>query len=134
MKLISLVLTCAAIALFGVACTETVTPTNTSTGTRSAASPAPAASADEFARARTNFATHCEGCHRPNGEGGLAKVENKQIKVPSLKAEHAVKHTDAELVKIVTDGEEAMPPFKDKLQPAEITELVSFVRKNFQGK
>lgn len=138
MKLTLLVLTCAAIALIGVACTETATPTNTNTATatRSAspAAPTPAASVDEFARARTNFATHCEGCHGPNGEGGLAKIENKQIKVPSLKAQHAVKHTDDELVKIVTNGEESMPAFKDKLQPAEITELVSFVRKNFQGK
>ena len=138
MKLTLLVLTCAAIALIGVACTETATPTNTNTAiatsTASPATPTPAASVDEFARARTNFATHCEGCHGPNGEGGLAKVENKQIKVPSLKAAHAVKHTDEELINIVTNGEEAMPAFKDKLQPAEITELVSFVRKNFQGK
>jgi mono/diheme cytochrome c family protein len=135
MKLIPLVLTCIAIALVAVACTETATPTNTNTATVTrTASPTPAASVDEFARARTNFATHCEGCHGPNGEGGLAKVDNKQIKVPSLKADHAKKHTDDELVKIVTGGEEEMPSFKDKLQPQEITELVHFVRKNFQGK
>jgi len=135
MKLISLVLTCIAIALVAVACTETATPTNTNTATVTrTASPTPAASVDEFARARTNFATHCEGCHGPNGEGGLAKVDNKQIKVPSLKADHAKKHTDDELVKIVTGGEEEMPSFKDKLQAQEITELVRFVRKNFQGK
>ena len=135
MKLISLVLTCIAIALIAVACTETAAPTNTNTATVTrTASPTPAASVDEFARARTNFATHCEGCHGPNGEGGLAKVDNKQIKVPSLKADHAKKHTDDELVKIVTGGEEEMPSFKDKLQPQEITELVRFVRKNFQGK
>ena len=135
MKPISLVLTCIAIALVAVACTETATPTNTNTATVTrTASPTPAASVDEFARARTNFATHCEGCHGPNGEGGLAKVDNKQIKVPSLKADHAKKHTDDELVKIVTGGEEEMPSFKDKLQAQEITELVRFVRKNFQGK
>src|SRR5688500_2217431 len=135
MKLISLVLTCIAIALVAVACTETATPTNTNTATVTrTASPTPAASVDDFARARTTFATHCEGCHGPNGEGGLAKVDNKQIKVPSLKADHAKKHTDDELVKIVTGGEEEMPSFKDKLQAQEITELVRFVRKNFQGK
>ncbi len=136
MKRFSLVLTCAAIALIGVACTETATPSNTSTATRTAspAAPTPAASVDEFARARTNFATNCEPCHGPNAEGGLAKVENKQIKVPSLKAEHAVKHTDEELTKIITGGEEEMPSFKDKLSADEIAELVRFVRKNFQGK
>ena len=135
MKLFSLVLTCAVIGLFGIACTETATPTNTSTATRTAspAAPTPAASVDAFAKARTNFATNCEPCHGPNGEGGLVKVENKQIKVASLKSDHAKKHTDDELIKIVTGGEEEMPAFKDKLRPEEISELVSFVRKNFQG-
>ena len=137
MKLISLVLTCAVIALFATACTETATPTNTSTATRTAspaATAAPAAPTDEFANARANFAKNCEACHGPNAEGGLAKVENKQIKVPSLKAAHAVKHSDDELTKIITNGEEEMPAFKDKMRPEEITELVRFVRKNFQGK
>jgi len=136
MKLISLVLTCAAIAFFGVACTETATPTNTSTATKTAspAPPTPAASVDEFARARTNFAKNCEGCHGPNGEGGTVTIEGKRLRVPSLKAPHAVKHTDDELLKIVTNGEEEMPSFKDKVSAEEITELVRFVRKNFQGK
>ena len=133
MKLISLALTCAVIALVSIACTETATPTNTPPVNRSAA-PSPAASVDEFAAARANFAKHCEGCHAPNGEGGLAKVDDKQIKVPSLKADHAKKHTDDELVKIVTNGEEAMPPFKDKLSAGEITELIRFVRSHFQGR
>ena len=136
MKLISLALTCAAIALFGVACTETATPTNTSTATRTASpaaqtSPAPA---DEFARARTNFTKNCEACHGPNGEGGTVRVEGKRLRVPSLKAAHAVKHTDDELLKIVTSGEEEMPAFEDKISAEEIAELVRFVRKNFQGK
>jgi mono/diheme cytochrome c family protein len=129
MKLVSIVLTCA-IALIAIACTETATPTNTSTP-RAAASPAPT---DEFAAARANFAKHCVACHGESAEGGLVKVEDKQIKVPSLKAPHAVKHTDAELTKMITGGEEEMPAFKDKLKPEEISELVRFVRKQFQGK
>ena len=138
MKLISLVLTCAVIALAAIACTDTATPTNTSTATRTAspapASTTPATAGDEFARARTNFTKNCETCHGPNGEGGVAKVDNKQIKVPSLKAPHAVRHSDEELTKVVTNGEEDMPAFKDKMSGEEITELVRFVRKNFQGK
>jgi mono/diheme cytochrome c family protein len=136
MKLISLVLTCAALALVGIACTETATPTNTSTPTTTA-SPAAAASptsTDEFARARTNFAKNCEGCHGPSGEGGTVTIEGKRLRVPSLKAAHAVKHTDDELMKIVTNGEEEMPAFGDKISAEEITELVRFVRKNFQSK
>jgi mono/diheme cytochrome c family protein len=132
MKLIPLALTCIAIALLATACTETATPTNTSTPR--AAAPAPTASVDQFATARANFTKNCEPCHGPNAEGGLVKVDNKQIKVPSLKAGHAIKHSDEQLAKMITNGQEEMPAFKDKLKPEEITELVRFIRTNFQGK
>jgi cytochrome c6 len=136
MKLIALVLTCIAIALVAVACTETATPTNTNTS-RAAASPAapsPAASVDEFATAKAIYQKLCEACHGPEATGGLVKVDNKQIKVPSLKAEHAMKHTDEKITKMITNGEEEMPAFKDKMSPQEIAELVRYVRKSIQGK
>ena len=136
MKLISFALTCVAIALIASACTETAPPVNTNTS-RTAASPAaPTATAtpDPLATARANFAKHCEGCHGPNGEGGLVKVDEKQIKVPSLKAAHAIKHTDDQITKMITNGEEAMPSFKDKMSQQEIGDMVKFVRKEFQGK
>ena len=135
MKLISLALTCVAIALLSIACTETATPTNTNTNTsRTAASPSPTPSVDELATARANYAKNCEACHGESGTGGLVKVENKQIKVASLKADHAIKHTDDKLAKVITGGEEEMPAFKDKLSQQEIADLVRFVRKEFQGK
>ena len=135
MKLILLALTCVAIALVAIACTETATPTNTNTS-RTAASPAapsPVASVDEFATARANYQKHCEGCHGPDATGGLVKVDNKQIKVPSWKSEHAIKHTDDQITKMITNGEEEMPSFKDKMTPQEIAEMVRYVRK-IQGK
>lgn len=138
MKLISLALTCVAIAAVLVAsgCTETATPTNTNTArtTGSPAAPAATATPDPVATARANFAKHCEGCHGPTGEGGLVKVDNKQIKVPSLKADHAIKHTDDEITNMITGGHEAMPAFKDKMTRQEIAEMVKFVRSEFQGK
>ena len=136
MKLIALALMCVAIALVASACTETATPTNTNTS-RAAASPAaPAATAtpDPLAGARANFTKNCEPCHGPKAEGGLVKVEKKQIKVPSLKAEHAIKHTDEQITKMITNGEEEMPSFKNKMSPQEIADMVKFVRKEFQGK
>ena len=136
MKLIALALTCVAIALIVSACTETATPTNTNTAraTGSPAAPAATATPDPLATARANYAKHCEGCHGPNGEGGLVKVDNKQIKVASLKAEHAIKHTDDKLAKTITAGEEEMPAFKDKMTAQEIADMVKFVRKEYQGK
>lgn len=134
MKLIALALTCIAIALVATACTETVTPTNTPTATASPAASAPTTPPDPLAVARANYAKNCEGCHGPEGVGGLVKVEDKQIKVASLKSPSAIKHTDEQLARVITNGEEAMPAFKDKLTPAEITDLVRFVRKEFQGR
>lgn len=136
MKLILLALCCVAFALIVTACTETATPTN-SAAPRTASAPAapsPSASVDELAAARTNYTKNCEGCHGPEGQGGLVKIDNKQIKVPSLKAEHAIKHTDAEITDFITNGHEEMPAFKDKLTPAEVTQLVRYVRKTYQGK
>ena len=136
MKLISFALLCVAVGLVAFACTETATPTNTNIS-RAAASPAaPAATAtpDPLATARANYAKNCEACHGPKGEGGLVKVDNKQIKVPSLKSEHAIKHTDDQIAKMITNGEEEMPAFKDKMNQQEIADMVKFVRKEFQGK
>ena len=136
MKLISLALLCVAIALVALACTETPTTTNTNTARTSTSPAAPAATAtpDALAGARANFTKNCEPCHGPQGEGGLVKVDNKQIKVPSLKAEHALKHTDDQITKMITNGEEEMPSFKDKMSAQEIAEMVRYVRKGIQGK
>lgn len=136
MKLIALALTCVAMALVAIACTETATPTNTNT-TRAAATPAapsPAASVDEFASAKANYQKNCEGCHGETFTGGLVKVDNKQIKVPSLKSDHAIKHTDDQITKMITNGEEEMPAFKDKMSAQEIADMVRYVRKGIQGK
>ena len=136
MKLTLLALGCVAFALIAIACTETAKPTNTS-APRAAASPAaaaPTAAVDEFAHAKALYTKNCEACHGPNAEGGLAKVNDKQIKVPSLKADHAIKHTDEQLTKMITNGEEQMPSFKDKLKPEEISEMVRYIRKVVQGK
>ena len=134
MKLISLALLCVAIALVALACTETPTTTNTSRAAASPAAPAATATPDPLAGARANFTKNCEPCHGPQGEGGLVKVDNKQIKVPSLKSDHAIKHTDDQIVKMITNGEEAMPSFKDKMSQPEIADMVKFVRHHFQGK
>ncbi len=64
----------------------------------------------------------------------MATVEDKKIKVPSLKAEHALKHTDDDFVDQITEGEEEMPAFKDKLSPDEINALVRFIRVEFQNR
>ena len=132
MKRIPWYLACVTVALFSVACNKAESTSTTTTN--SSAPPSPSATVDQFASARVLFTKNCEKCHGPTGEGGKVNVEGKQIRVPSLRAEHAAKHTDDQLVATVTKGEEEMPSFKDKLKPEEIADLVKFVRKEFQQK
>jgi len=102
-----------------------------------ASSPAavtPAGTPDQLASARINFQKNCVTCHGEKAEGGLKEVEGKRFKVPSLREGHALEHTDDKFVKQINEGDEEMPAFKEKLNAAEINDLVRFIRKEFQGK
>ena len=137
----------AAAALFAVAC---ATNTNTNTtinsgrtvtvnanGSAPAASPtAAAATPDELAAARSTYNTTCAKCHKENGEGGVAELdEGTKITVPSFKEAHSIEHTDADFVRKITNGdkEEGMPAFKGRLTPEQINELVRYIRREFQS-
>ncbi len=134
----------AAAALFAAACaTNTNTNTNITTGpgrtvTNNINSGSPAASAtpDELAAARATYNTTCAKCHKENGEGGVAELdEGEKLKVPSFKEAHSVKHTEADFVRKITNGDtdEGMPAFKGRLTPEQITDLARFVRREFQS-
>jgi mono/diheme cytochrome c family protein len=134
MKSIRVTLLCALVALLTFACTQATPQTNSTTTSPATASPVAAkATPDQFAAARANYKKNCESCHGENAEGGIVKVDNKKLKVPSLKAGHAIHHPDADLVKKINTGGDGMPAFKDKLKPEEIQELVRLIRKEFQG-
>lgn len=133
MKAFGYTLLIAAISLFALACRQPDTELVTHNGPTPALSPA-AAAPDEFADARVTFKKSCAGCHSDDGSGGLKTVEGKKLKVPSLKEGHALKHPDEDFVKQISTGGDGMPAFKDKLTPAEINDLVKFIRHEFQGK
>ena len=135
MKWITLVL-CAAVAMIVVACGDATRTTNSPapSAAQSPAATTATATPDEFAAARANFAKNCVGCHGETGDGGTKKVEGKTLKVPSFKAPHSLKDSDKEFMEQIHEGGEGMPAFKDKLSEAEMTDLVKFIRKEFQGK
>jgi mono/diheme cytochrome c family protein len=142
MKLIKLFIVAAALALFVVACgdsTSTNQTTNTTgtqpspAGSPKATATASATPADELASAHATFKQVCAACHQDGGEGGTVKIEGKPLKVPSLKEGHALKHTDEEFAKQISKGGDGMPPFKDKLTPEQINNLVRFIRRDIQG-
>ena len=133
MKSIVLVLFCVVSTLVLFGCTQSA-PTNSAAPTASAPTSAPASTvADPAATARVIYAKDCESCHGPKGEGGTVKVDNKSLKVPSLKSERTIKQTDEQYLKQITDGGDGMPAFKDKLKTEEIHALVKLVRRDIQG-
>jgi mono/diheme cytochrome c family protein len=130
MKTFSFALLASILAVFAFACArQSNQPTADTPKTAS-----PTASLDEFATAKAHYEKMCSECHGKTGDGGTVQVDNKRLKVPSLKAGHALTHTDQQLVKQVIDGGDGMPSFKDKLSTVEAAELVRFVRHDFQGK
>ena len=142
MKIIKLALLAACVMLFVVACDNTTNTNQTSNaniaGTPTSASPTATANTaptpmDELATVRPVYAEHCARCHKIDGEGGTVEVLGKKLKVPSLKKGHALSHTDAAFFKQISEGEDGMPAFKDRLNEEQINGLVRFIRKEFQG-
>ncbi len=127
-----LVITTIAIAL--VACNQSVDVTTNQSQPSGSPAAASTATPDPFASARANFAKHCVVCHGANGEGGRVEVEGKRLKVPNLTKGHAVEHPDDKLIKQITEGDDEMPAFKDKLSSQEINDLVDFIRRELQGR
>lgn len=135
MKLCILTLVISAIFLMS-GCSKTQNPNVNNAPAATTTTPAAKATAtpDELAFARANYAKHCSACHGDEGKGGLVKVEDVKLKVPSLREGRALRDPDEKLVKQITNGGEGMPKFKDKLSPEEIKAMVRFVRHEFQGK
>lgn len=139
MKIVKLLSVALFIGLFAAACSsasntnQTANTGNTGNTAQTANTAQPTPTPDAMVSARAIYAAECARCHGINGEGGTPTVLGKKIKVPSLKKGHALSHTDEQLVKVVSEGEEAMPGFKDKLKPEEITTLVRMIRQEFQA-
>ena len=135
MKSAKLLLMIAVTSIFAAACGNSGTlSSNQGQPTGSPATSAATATPDQFASARANFQKHCVVCHGATGDGGLVTVEGKKFKVPTLRAGHAVDHSDDRLAKQIREGDDDMPAFEDKLSTQEITDLVRFIRKEYQGK
>jgi mono/diheme cytochrome c family protein len=139
MKTVKLLFITLAVALFAIACGDSTSTNQTAnTGTTQAtpaASPKATATAtpDALAEAKTTYMQVCAACHQEKGEGGMAKIEGKQRKVPSLLEGHGLTHTDAEFAKQIANGGDGMPPFKDRLKPEQIDALVKFIRRDIQA-
>jgi mono/diheme cytochrome c family protein len=73
------------------------------------------------------WAKNCASCHAKDGSGSTAMGKKSKVKDYRDAAVQAG-FSDSEATKVITDGKEAMKPFKDKLKADEIKSLVAFVR------
>ena len=121
------------VLLFAAACGSQPKP-ETVTRNGPEGTPSPAANLDQFATTRAVFTRQCEACHGADGSGGTKTVDDKKLKVPTMREGHSLNHTDDEFRKQISEGGDGMPPFKEKLTPDQMNDLVKFVRHEFQHK
>jgi mono/diheme cytochrome c family protein len=72
------------------------------------------------------FKTKCVLCHGADGAGNTPL--GKQLQAANLHSKEVQKLSDAELHKIVHDGQGNMPPFGEQLTDDEIDRVIQYVR------
>lgn len=72
------------------------------------------------------FAKKCVLCHGADGTGNTPL--GKQLQAANLHSKDVQKLPDAELHRIVHDGQANMPPFGDQLTDDEIDQVIQYVR------
>jgi cytochrome c6 len=74
----------------------------------------------------TTFKSKCVLCHGADGTGNTPL--GKQLQAADLHSPKVQKRTNAELHKVVHDGQTNMPAFADQLSDEEITQVIKYVR------
>jgi len=72
------------------------------------------------------FKSKCQLCHGADGAGDTTL--GKQLQAANLRSKDVQKKTDAELHKVIHDGNGNMPPFADQLSDDQIAQVIRFVR------
>lgn len=72
------------------------------------------------------YKSKCIVCHGADGSGNTPL--GKQLQAANFHSKDVQKFSDAELRKIVHDGQANMPAFADQLSDEEISQVVKYVR------
>ena len=72
------------------------------------------------------FKTKCAVCHGSDGSGDTEI--GKALQAADLRTPDVQKVSTVDLVKIVQDGKNKMPPFKDKLTANQIKDVAAYLR------
>jgi mono/diheme cytochrome c family protein len=71
------------------------------------------------------FKTNCAACHGPDGSSDTPT--GKSMNAPDLRSPEVQKLSDTEIATVISDGKNAMPPFKN-LSKDQVTSLVKYIR------
>ena len=117
--------------------TNTVSNTAVTTNTQqspSASQPTASSNSAEVVTGRKLYMDNCAACHKENGTGGKMEIEGKRINPDNLTSSKIKAFTDEKITRYIVNGvpDEGMPAFKDKLNEAQIAEIVEFVRSDIQ--
>ena len=74
----------------------------------------------------------CAACHGADGKGNAKMEKALNAKIPPLAA--AAEKTDAELLKLVSEGKKPMPSFAKSLSKDEIDAVVQYAKALATGK
>ncbi len=91
-----------------------------------AGSTAARADATSEAAGATFYKAQCVGCHGADGSGGTPV--GKALKVQDLRKPEIQAMKDADLAAAIEKGKGKMPPFRGKLNAAQIGQVVDYVR------
>src|ERR1700686_2577355 len=72
------------------------------------------------------FKSKCVLCHGADGTGNTPL--GKQLQAANFHSKDVQKKTNAELHKVVHDGQTNMPPFADQLSDEQIDQVIKYVR------
>ncbi len=76
------------------------------------------------ANGRNIYASRCAACHGADGAGGIGPAFVAKGRNPAV----ADRLSEADHIKVVTDGRNAMPAFKSQLSDQEIKDVVAYER------
>jgi mono/diheme cytochrome c family protein len=76
---------------------------------------------------KTVFASKCQPCHGPNGEGKPAIAKMYSVTMRPFASKEVQARTDADFKKIVTTGQGKMKPLTG-LSDKDVTDVIAFVR------
>jgi cytochrome c6 len=72
------------------------------------------------------YKTTCQKCHGADGMG--TTPAGKKFEARDFHSADVQKESDADLIKVITEGRKKMPSYKDKLSADQIKDLVAYVR------